>query len=123
MTPGQVARVLRPAQLRSLEGFVGHDGHRLENVLVDEGTSVEDAVVHALLGASVLESGLVELDAREHFVIVRRFGLDGEPEQCLASIGRQLKLTREAVRQIERKALDRLLTVIHGAPAPQRSSR
>jgi RNA polymerase sigma factor (sigma-70 family) len=123
VTLSQVARVLRPAQVRSLESFVGDDYLRLEDVLVDEGTSVEDEVVHALLGASVLDSWLVELDAREHFVIVRRFGLDGEPEQTLASIGRQLKLTRETVRQIERKALDRLLVVIQGMRAPRSSSR
>ncbi|MGY1669110.1 sigma-70 family RNA polymerase sigma factor [Geodermatophilus sp. SYSU D00710] len=120
---GQVARVLRPAQLRSLESSVGDDGRHLGDVLVDKGTSVEDAVVHALVGASVIDSWLVELDAREHFVIVRRFGLDGEPEQSLASIGRQLNLTRETVRQIERKALDRLLVVIRGMWAPRPSSR
>jgi RNA polymerase primary sigma factor len=67
-------------------------------------------------------TGLAELDARAHFVIVRRFGLDGEPEQCLASIGRQLKLSKETVRQIERKALDRLLILTHGGRGTRRTS-
>ena len=38
-----------------------------------------------------------------------RFGLDGDPDpQSLEQIGRQLGLTRERVRQIEREALNLL---------------
>jgi DNA-directed RNA polymerase sigma subunit (sigma70/sigma32) len=42
------------------------------------------------------------------YVIVRRFGLDGEPIEKLADIGNTLSLSREAVRQIEAKALAKL---------------
>ena len=52
--------------------------------------------------------GLAALDARELYVIVRRFGLDGEPEDKLADIGETLALSREAVRQIEAKAIAKI---------------
>ncbi|MBB3084214.1 sigma factor-like helix-turn-helix DNA-binding protein [Geodermatophilus sabuli] len=123
VTPGQVERVLRPAQVQSLETFVGEGGRGAEDVLVDEEMSVEDEVADALHRSSVFDPWLAELDARAHFVVVRRFGLDGEPEQCLASIGRQLKLSREVVRQIEGKALNRLFIRTHGARAARRTSR
>jgi RNA polymerase primary sigma factor len=41
-------------------------------------------------------------------VIRHRYGLDGGEPQTLDEIGRALGRTRERVRQIERKALDKL---------------
>ncbi|MGW4516441.1 sigma factor-like helix-turn-helix DNA-binding protein [Streptomyces sp. NPDC004393] len=39
---------------------------------------------------------------------VRRYGLDGEDGQDHSSIGEQLHLSREAIRQIEAKAIAKL---------------
>ena len=64
------------------------------------GAGVDQEKLHAFLRAALLE--------REWYVIVRRFGLDGEPEATLETIGELMKLTRERIRQIEAKALDKL---------------
>ncbi len=50
---------------------------------------------------------LERLPERERLIVERRFGLQGEP-QTLDTVGRELGLTRERVRQLEARALRRL---------------
>ena len=58
-----------------------------------------------LLDVSMLISkGMVGLRPRERKVINLRFGL-GQPEMNLRVIAERLKVSRETVRQIEKKAL------------------
>ncbi len=47
-------------------------------------------------------------DRRLQHVLRRRFGIDGRGEANLEEIGRELKLTRERVRQLESQALKQL---------------
>lgn len=52
---------------------------------------------------------LAQLGARERRIIEKRFGLDGaEAPATLKAVGSELKVSIERVRQLERKALDRL---------------
>ena len=51
---------------------------------------------------------LPALDERSREVIDARFGLSGEPAASLAQIGARLGVSRERVRQIERRALEQL---------------
>lgn len=48
------------------------------------------------------------LPPREAIVIKKRFGLDGYEDKTLEEVGKSLGLTKERVRQIENKALERL---------------
>jgi RNA polymerase primary sigma factor len=59
------------------------------------------------LRAEQVRDALSVLSDREREVVIRRYGLDGDPE-TLDEVGRTLGVTRERVRQIERKALERL---------------
>lgn len=56
-----------------------------------------------------LEVALNKLNERESFIVKSRFGLLGEGKKTtLEDLGKTLNITRERVRQIERKALTKL---------------
>lgn len=108
-TVEQVHRVLDAPRLDSLSTPVGEDGEStLGDRIEDTSTSVEDSVMSQLSIEALEAYGLTALDPRELFVLVRRFGLDCEPEQRLSAIGEVLGLSREAVRQVEAKALSKI---------------
>jgi RNA polymerase sigma factor (sigma-70 family) len=84
------------------------DRRTLGQVLVsDPATSVEACVLRADRVARVGRL-LTVLKPKEQFVLRRRFGLETGEESTLAAIGAELGCTRERVRQIEEKALERL---------------
>tara|TARA_B100000700_G_scaffold331152_1_gene461836 strand:- start:1046 stop:2071 length:1026 start_codon:yes stop_codon:yes gene_type:complete len=51
---------------------------------------------------------LSQLNEREQKILRLRFGLDGEEPLTLAEIGRQINVSRERVRQLEAKAIQKL---------------
>jgi len=109
VTIEQVKRVLHAPRMDSLHTPVGDaDGAVLSDLIEDKGGNLEDAVISAIGVESLTNYGLSALDAREYFVLSRRLGLDCEPEQRLSAIGEMLKLSREAVRQIEAKAIAKM---------------
>ncbi len=106
-TTGQVQRVLEAPKLDSISMPVGEGSTTLGDLIEDTQKSVEDTVLSGI-STSALDSSLGELDMRERFVLNRRTGLDAEPTERLAEIGAVLGLSREAVRQIEVKAMSKL---------------
>jgi RNA polymerase primary sigma factor len=83
---------------RSLEGF-----------MVDEDAAVPD-------GATIQTQELLRmrhafsnvLTDRQQYVLSRRYGLDDSEYRTLSTVGKEMGLSRERVRQIEREALHRL---------------
>lgn len=109
MTAAQVREVLlRVPRAVSLETKVGKDRDtELGDLLETDGVSPEDMLMREALHRDLQEL-LTDLTSREQDVIKMRFGLgDGQP-YSLAEIGRALDLSRERVRQIEAKALQKL---------------
>jgi RNA polymerase primary sigma factor len=96
-----------PRTVTSLDRPVGLDeGAPLHELI--RGPVVEPFEdVEVSLRPDALHAAVARLPEREAEVIRLRYGLEGEPT-TLAQIGRRLGLTREAVRQIEAKALQRL---------------
>jgi len=52
----------------------------------------------------LLWESLEKMSARERHVLVRRYGLDGREPATLAELGAELDISRERVRQLQRKA-------------------
>ncbi|MEV0405827.1 sigma-70 family RNA polymerase sigma factor [Actinoallomurus sp. NPDC050550] len=110
-TEAQVRRVLDAPRLDSLHAPSGGSGDQevpLEDRLADPSPGVEEEVLLQFDLRAVRHNGLPGLDVRERYVLTRRFGLDGEPEEPLHLIGDRLGLSREGVRQIQQKALAKL---------------
>lgn len=55
-----------------------------------------------------LVSAMARLPKRLRFILRRRFGLIGGPEAGLAELGRELGISAERVRQLQKQALDQL---------------
>jgi RNA polymerase nonessential primary-like sigma factor len=109
MTPSQIREVLlRVPRSVSLEIKVGKEKDtELGDLLETEGASPEENLMRESLQKDIHQL-LEDLTSREREVIEMRFGLgDGKP-YSLAEIGRALELSRERVRQIEAKALQKL---------------
>lgn len=109
MTPLQVREVLfRVPRSVSLETKVGKEKDtELGDLLETEGISPEDVLMREALYRD-LQHLLADLTSRERDVILMRFGLEDGHPYSLAEIGRALDLSRERVRQIEAKALQKL---------------
>jgi RNA polymerase nonessential primary-like sigma factor len=109
MTPLQVREVLfRVPRSVSLETKVGKEKDtELGDLLETDGISPEDLLMREALYRD-LQHLLADLTNRERDVILMRFGLEDGHPYSLAEIGRALDLSRERVRQIEAKALQKL---------------
>ena len=109
MTAAQIREVLlRVPRSVSLEIKVGKEKDtELGDLLETESASPEETLMRESLQRD-LQFLLSELTSREREVIQMRFGFGGEKPFSLAEIGRCLELSRERVRQIEAKALQKL---------------
>jgi RNA polymerase primary sigma factor len=94
----------------SLNQAVGSDGEgELGDLFADPNSlDPETEAAEAIRARSVREA-VRSLPERERRVLELRFGFDGEPTS-LEQIGRELKISRERVRQVERDALAALET-------------
>ena len=95
-------------ELISLETPVGDEGDRLGDFIRnDRAESPYEAILESQLGEKT-GSILTTLTAREEKIMKMRFGIGKEVEHTLEEIGRAFKVSRERIRQIEKKALKRL---------------
>jgi len=88
--------------------FSESDSNSLKDVICDEGALTPDReILHTSL-SSEIEKVLTTLSDREAEVVSLYFGLNRERALTLEEIGDRFNLTRERVRQIKEKAIDRL---------------
>jgi RNA polymerase sigma factor (sigma-70 family) len=70
-------------------------------------TSPEDAMIHEDMNTT-LRALLETLGCREKLILEKRFGIGGEEEQSLRELASEFGLTPERIRQIEKKALEKI---------------
>ena len=93
----------------SLETPIGEedDSHLADFIPDDDAPAPAEAASYTLLREQLLEV-LDTLTPREEMVLRLRFGLDDGKNRTLEEVGREFKVTRERIRQIEAKALRKL---------------
>ncbi|MCI0414652.1 RNA polymerase sigma factor RpoD/SigA [bacterium] len=79
----------------------------LEDVLMDGSVSVEEELESQFLSKHVAEA-MERLDENERKILTLRFGLEDGVSRTLKEIGDSMGLSRERIRQIEAKALNKI---------------
>jgi RNA polymerase nonessential primary-like sigma factor len=108
--PVEKVRYLRGlvADTVSLDAETDREGGGLRLVeTISDGGASEAAMIRKALRAD-LRALLRRLPARAARVLALRFGFDGDAPRTLADVARNLRLSPESIRQIERRALDQV---------------
>jgi len=93
----------------SLDRPVGAEGDTSFGDLIAGEDTEPSEEVHVSLAENAVRSAVETLPEREREVVKLRYGMNGDPDpKSLEEIGREMGLTRERVRQIEARALQRL---------------
>ena len=107
---GKVRKVLKMArEPLSLQTPVGPEGDaELGDLVADRSlTSATDAAISSDLAAKTRKV-LSTLSPREEKILRMRFGIGEKNEHTLEEVGQDFNVTRERIRQIEAKALNKL---------------
>lgn len=93
----------------SLETPVGEEGEdSLGDMVADKSTDSPEEAMNMLVQREEVRELLETLNDREREVIRLRYGLDGERSHTLEEIGEKLGVTRERIRQIETRAMEKM---------------
>lgn len=84
------------------------DGQHLLDTLIDSSQEAPDEATLRNSFKKQIQDALDGLDEKEHLIVQRYYGLDGNEPLTLEEIGGQLGLTRERIRQIKERALNKL---------------
>ena len=110
ISEAKVREIIKIAQEPvSLETPIGEeeDSHLGDFIPDDDAPAPAEAASHALVREQLWDV-LNTLTPREEKVLRLRFGLDDGNQRTLEEVGREFKVTRERIRQIEAKALRKL---------------
>ena len=119
-TMEEVAEALHLTDTRAqlLHQVLACEATRIHEVLTDVRDSAAappDDVVFDRLEAQTLAGLLKTVDEREARILTLRFGLGEDRPMTLREVGRQVGLSRERVRVIEKSALEKLRTALRNA--------
>ncbi|MBL4901563.1 sigma-70 family RNA polymerase sigma factor [Desulfocapsa sp. AH-315-G09] len=92
----------------SLEEPIGENNQNLMGLIRNEKATLPDEFAITTDLHKQIDNILGTLTEREATVLRLRFGLGGKCERTLDEVGKQFKVSRERIRQIEQEALQRL---------------
>ena len=92
----------------SLETPVGEEESTLEDFIQDTGGWATDEMAIRMVTRQNVLDAMQDLPPRLRLVLTLRFGFLDDRPRTLEEVGKELGVTRERVRQLERQALDRL---------------
>jgi RNA polymerase primary sigma factor len=93
----------------SLSAPLGEDSdYQLEDLIADPNIAFQDKALMAESFERQLSELMDELDEKERAVIEGRFGLKDDTPKTLADMGDRMNLSRERIRQIQQRALEKL---------------
>ena len=110
MTEEKVMEIMQIArEPASLETPIGEeDDSNLGDFVADSNVLTPEDNVESVMLREHIDALLGDLKERERQVIVLRFGLEDGHPRTLEEVGKEFKVTRERIRQIEAKALRKL---------------
>ena len=100
----------------SLDNPVGEDGDVLGDFICDDDGRDPYESTRDLELVQLARKALDTLDEREKRILCLRYGLEDGQERTLEEVGRIFSLSRERIRQIEKRALQRLRTPLADEP-------
>ena len=92
----------------SLNTPVGEEDDTELLLFIPDESALPEQIIEEQLKKEIISDIVKTLRPREQEVITKRFGLDGEEPRTLEQLGADFDITRERIRQIETKALDKL---------------
>ena len=106
-------------RILSFDDFMQNSGDRqfLEFTASEEAPDTEDRILENQL-ADALLSILPRLPVKERQILAAHYGLGGGPAKTLQAIGAEMGLTRERVRQLELRALERARRLLQTRRSP-----
>lgn len=108
ISPEKVASIMVEFQeVVSLSTSVGDNIYLEDIILNEESESLENDIINEISKKKIHEI-LGNLEERERDILKRRYGLDGYDIHTLEQVGEAFNITRERVRQIEKKTLEKL---------------
>jgi len=100
-------------KIYSLEAHLSEDSEQtLLDLLEDETVPSPMDVISKAASAGQIHDWLETLDENEREIIKLRFGFDEKESETLETVGRRFGITRERVRQIEAKTIEKLRHIV-----------
>jgi len=108
----QIAQAAQ-SQPTSIETPIGEEqGGRFLELIEDESVKLPDKRMSDALRDERIRRLLDKLELRDKKVLMLRFGLDEKNALTLQEIAKKLKITKERVRQIEKRTIEKLKKMI-----------